>query len=145
MRRCSGATACRGCSAPRPSAGAADFDLVGFSNSIVQELINLPHFLARSGIPLAKSERLERADVPLLLLGGANALYTSALWGNDPLVDAVFVGESDAAIRRLLEICRDGKAAGLSKRELLARLEEIDGFIQPERAARARRRASSPT
>jgi radical SAM superfamily enzyme YgiQ (UPF0313 family) len=120
--------------------GPGDFDLIGFSNSIVQELLNVPHFLTRSGIPLSKRERLERADIPLLLLGGANAHYSSSIWGDDPLVDGVFVGESDAAIRRILEICRDAKAAGRAKSETLAQLEEeIPGFFQPERPRTTRK------
>ncbi len=113
--------------------GPAAFDFIGISNSIVQELVNLPHFLARSGVPLGKRERLERPDLPLLILGGANALYTSVLWVEDPLVDGIFVGESELAIRRLLEIGRDAKAAGLEKREILERMEEVDGFFQPDR------------
>ncbi|MBI2604706.1 MAG: hypothetical protein HYW49_01370 [Deltaproteobacteria bacterium] len=112
--------------------GPEAFDLIGISNSIVQELINLPSFLAKSGIPLKKCERMARADLPLIILGGANALYSTCLWSENPLVDGVFVGESDAALRGILEICRDGKAAGKSKGEILAGLESIDGFIQPE-------------
>jgi radical SAM superfamily enzyme YgiQ (UPF0313 family) len=119
--------------------GPADFDLIGFSNSIVQELVNLPHFLARSGLPLGKRERLERPDVPLLLLGGANALYSSALWVDDPLIDGVFVGESEVAIRRILEIVRDGKRAGRAKRAVLDQLAEVDGFIEPDRPRRTRK------
>ncbi|MBI4615397.1 MAG: hypothetical protein HY720_17400 [Planctomycetes bacterium] len=116
--------------------GPDGFDLVGFSNSIVQELANLPTVLAASGIPLSKRERLRRPDAPLLVLGGANALYTSALWSDDPLVDGIFVGESDAAIRRLLEICRDGKRTGLEKGAILERLQEIGGFLEPDRPRR---------
>ncbi len=113
--------------------GPEAFDVVGFSNSIVQELVNVPAMLERSGVPLSKRERLARPDVPLLLLGGANALYTSALWNDDALVDAIFVGESDAAIRRILEIARDGKRRGLDKAAVLAELETVPGVFQPER------------
>ncbi|MBI3541759.1 MAG: hypothetical protein HY075_00585 [Deltaproteobacteria bacterium] len=118
--------------------GPESFDVVGFSNSIVQELINLPTFLEKSGIPLEKARRLERPELPLLILGGANALYSSVLWPT-PLVDGVFVGESDQAFRRILEICRDGKAAGRSKRDVLAELEEVAGFVQPDRPRSTRK------
>ncbi|MBI3556704.1 MAG: hypothetical protein HY074_10615, partial [Deltaproteobacteria bacterium] len=64
---------------------------------------------------------------------GANALYSSVVWLDEPLVDGIFVGESDQAFRRILEICRDGKAAGKSKFEILGELEEIPGFLQPDR------------
>jgi radical SAM superfamily enzyme YgiQ (UPF0313 family) len=111
---------------------AKDFDLIGFSNSIVQELINLPTLLKQSAIPLKKSERMDDPGCPILILGGANALYSSVLWTADPMVDGIFVGESDAAIRRLLEISRDGKRAGKTKREILKDLLEIPGFFEPE-------------
>ena len=119
--------------------GPFDFDLIAFSNSIQQELINLPSFLARSGIPLSKRERLARPDVPLILLGGANALYTTLLWHGDSPVDAIFVGEDDGAIQRLLTLVRDGRAAGRSKAEILAELESIDGLIQPDRPRRTKK------
>lgn len=119
--------------------GPFDFDLIAFSNSIQQELINLPSFLLRSGIPLSKAERLARPDVPLILLGGANALYTTCLWHADPPVDAIFVGEDDGAIQRLLSLARDARAAGRTKAEILAELEAIDGLIQPDRPRRTKK------
>jgi radical SAM superfamily enzyme YgiQ (UPF0313 family) len=119
--------------------GPQAFDLVGISNSIVQELVNLPSLLRRSGLPLGKRERLERPDLPLVLLGGANALYSSSVWSEDPLVDAVFVGEDDGAIVRLLEIARDAKRAGATKRETLAALEAVDGLLQPDAPRRTKK------
>lgn len=112
--------------------GPSGFDLIGFSNSIVQELINLPTFLEKSGIPLSKRERLDRGDIPLLIMGGANALYSSVFWGEDSVIDGIFVGESDLAFRQILEICRNGKKSGISKREILRELEGVSGFIQPD-------------
>lgn len=119
--------------------GACSFDWLGISNSIVQELINLPSLLVKSGIPLSKKERLARADLPLVVLGGANALYSTALWTSDPWVDGIFVGESDQAIRKLLEISRDAKASGAGKAELLHELEKVDGFLQPDQPRKIRK------
>ncbi len=109
------------------------FDLIGFSNSIVQELVNIPIMLAKSDIPLKKSERLSNAELPLIILGGANAINCSALFCDDPLVDGIFIGEETASIRTLLEICRDGKREKLNKREILDKLENIEGFFQPDK------------
>ena len=114
--------------------GAQSFDLIGFSNSIVQELINLPHFLKNSGIPLKKSERMKRPDLPLIIMGGANALYSSCVTLGDSLVDGVFVGESDQALRQILEIARDGKKQGLPKQKILELLCQVSGFVEPVKA-----------
>lgn len=121
--------------------GPLDFDLIGFSVSVVQELLNLPALLRESGIPISKRERLERPEVPLLVLGGASALYSSVAWGPDPWVDAVFVGEDDRAIRELLESCREGKARGQSKREVLTELGRIEGLLEPDRLGTKTRKA----
>ena len=118
---------------------ALDFDLVGFSPSIVQELLNLPRFLETSGIPQGKRERMERADIPLLLLGGASAQYTSLFWNQDAWVDLVFVGESTRAIQAILETCRDAKREGLPKQELARRLALLDGVFAPDQPVRARK------
>ncbi|MBX7143137.1 MAG: hypothetical protein K1X79_01675 [Oligoflexia bacterium] len=113
--------------------GPKDFEVVGFSNSIVQELINIPAFLKNSGVSLSKHERLSDSSTPLLIMGGANALYSSVLWSTDPIVDGIFVGESDVGIKKILSTIRDAKAAGSSKQDTLAALETIDGFFQPDR------------
>ncbi len=132
------------CLGTQSKRGPRDFDLIGFSNSIVQELLNLPHFLSQSGIHLSKKQRLADPALPLVILGGANALYTSAIWLDDPIVDGIFVGESDAGIRKILEICRDGKREKLSKAQVLARLVgEVDGFFEPEKKEKKGRKSFS--
>jgi radical SAM superfamily enzyme YgiQ (UPF0313 family) len=112
--------------------GPGGFDMIGLSNSIVQELVNVPHFLAQSGIPLKKSGRMKDPKAPIILLGGANALYSSALWGEDPVVDGVFVGESPRHIGELLRKASEGKLAGLTKTEILLSLSAVPGFFLPE-------------
>jgi radical SAM superfamily enzyme YgiQ (UPF0313 family) len=118
-----------GTSSKRPG---SSFDVIAFSNSIVQELVNLPIVLEKSGIPLSKKERCEREDIPLIILGGANALFSSALAGEDPFVDGIFIGESAEKIREIFTIIRNAKRERISKREILGQLEWVDGFFQPE-------------
>ena len=127
--------------------GPAGFDLIGFSNSIAQELVNLPVMLAKSGIPWSKTERLTRADLPLLILGGANAAFTTVLQGaaaEFTLVDGIFHGEDPEEIVRLLAVCRDGKKRGAGKREVLAELEALPGFFQPDQPRQTRKRHWRP-
>ncbi|MBF0493907.1 MAG: hypothetical protein HQL28_02100 [Candidatus Omnitrophica bacterium] len=109
---------------------ARAFDFIGFSNSIVQEILNIPAFLRTSGIPLERKERLKIEDVPLVILGGANALYTYAVWGQESWIDGVFIGDDNDCIHDLLEICADGKKIGKTKSEILMSLAGIPGFYE---------------
>lgn len=109
------------------------FDLIAFSNSVLLELVNLPAMLRNSGIPLSKKERMDGAGIPLVILGGANAPNTSSLFSVDPMVDGIFCGEDTGLIGNIFETCRDGREQGLSKSEILLKLEEIQGFFQPEK------------
>ncbi len=120
--------------------GSGGFNLVAFSNSILQELINIPAMLEKSGIPLKKSERLADPAQPLILLGGSNALYTSLFHVEEPPVDGIFVGESAECIEELFRICAEGSAHKVSKSEILTRLEELPGFIQPDKPVETVRR-----
>ena len=114
----------------RPPCG---FHLLALSNSCVQELINLPRLLAGSGIPLKKSERMSRPDVPLVILGGANAMNTSAFWTDDPLLDGVFVGTGIESVKAIFGICRDAVLNGIAKSTIIEVLETVEGFFQPDK------------
>lgn len=112
--------------------GPKKYDVIGFSNSIVQEILNIPPFLSHSGIPLGKRERMKSDDIPIILLGGANALHSTALWGPDSMIDAVFIGEDPVYVRMLLKVCADGKMAGRTKARILSDLSQVPGVIMPD-------------
>jgi radical SAM superfamily enzyme YgiQ (UPF0313 family) len=118
--------------------GPLDFHLLAVSNACVQELINLPVLMHRSGIPLSKTERMARPDVPLVILGGANSLHTSAFWSDDTPVDGVFVGSGAEPVREVFRLCREGREQGLSKSAILDSLESVTGFILPDRPRKTR-------
>ncbi|MDB5105522.1 MAG: hypothetical protein JWP91_3211 [Fibrobacteres bacterium] len=119
--------------------GAKEFDVIALSNAIVQELVNLPALMERSGLAIPPKERLERADIPLILLGGANSLHTSLLDHDDSPVDGIFTGEQIEDIQEIMLICADAKQAGVSKAALLDRLLEVPGFARPGQDKRARK------
>jgi len=123
--------------------GPRGFDLIAFSNAIVQELVNVPVMLERSGIPLKKSDRLADPAVPLVILGGSSSLYTSILFVPDPPLDGIFFGESTEAIARLFTLCAGAKQEGRSKTETLALLETIPGFVQPDAPKKTARRTDT--
>lgn len=113
-------------------APAAEFDLIGLSNSILQELINIPWFLKTSGIPLDPKTRMSDGSVPLIILGGANAPFSSAVWGSDSPVDGIFTGNDTSSVRALLKEWARFKKQGAQKSDILAALEKIDGFYRPD-------------
>lgn len=115
---------------------ATEFEVVAVSNSVVQELVNLPALLAHSGIPLSREARTE-AGGPFVLLGGSNSSVGSVLHGatGDPaggegLIDGVIVGDGEGAFPRFLEVMRN--MPGAARGEVLARLrKEVPGFYDP--------------
>jgi len=119
------------------------FDVIGISNSFVLEMLNLPKLLLFSGIPLYKSERIDQNTIPLIVLGGANAAVTQTLHGtvNEQggknhygLVDAVFIGEGEYAVKQFLEIVKQGKALGWTKARILKECHgKVDGFYEPDK------------
>jgi radical SAM superfamily enzyme YgiQ (UPF0313 family) len=109
-----------------------DFSVIALSLSIVQELLNIPVMLQKSGIPLSKRERLRDPACPLIILGGASALYTSALFNNDPPVDGIFAGEDARMIGKVFKVCKEGYFQKLSKGAILEKLRKIPGFFMPE-------------
>jgi radical SAM superfamily enzyme YgiQ (UPF0313 family) len=121
--------------------GCRQFDCVALSNALVQELVNVPVLLERSGIPLSREERMGREDVPLVLLGGANSLYTSALFGPDPMVDGIFLGEEPGTIREIFSRLAHARASGASKREALGALADLPGFFVPDSVRPVARKA----
>ncbi|NLG19591.1 MAG: radical SAM protein [Fibrobacter sp.] len=121
-------------------APASSFSMLAISLSIVQELVNLPLVLRKSGIPMSKKERLERPDIPLVILGGASALYTSSLLSDDPLVDGIFAGEEIDNIEKLFHCLKTGR----SKKETLEHMETVGGFFQPENRERITTKVSAP-
>jgi radical SAM superfamily enzyme YgiQ (UPF0313 family) len=119
--------------------GPKAFDCVAFSNALVVELVNVLAMLARSGIPLEKSARMDDDSLPLVIMGGSNAHAATAFFVPDPPVDGIFAGESVECISRIFAICAEAKQAHVSKRETLALLEDVPGFVQPD-GKRATRR-----
>lgn len=109
-----------------------DFSVIALSLSVVQELVNVKVMLEKSGIPLSKQERMNDPDCPLVLLGGASALYTSVLFNDDPLVDGIFAGGDARIITRLFQTCKDGYDHKLPKRAVLDELRKIPCFFLPE-------------
>jgi len=111
---------------------ARDFNVIAFSLSIVQELLNVAPMLRKSGIPISGRERMADTACPLVILGGASALHSSFLSGEDPCVDGIFVGEDAGTIQRLFSVCKNGFAGNRDKYAILDDLRSIPGFFRAD-------------
>lgn len=98
---------------------AEAFDAVLISNAYTLELINLPYLLLNADLPVWASER--DARYPPLLLGGSNALASQAAISEsgDSFVDAIFFGEGEGDVERLVRALHAHASA--PKRERLRR------------------------
>jgi len=113
--------------------GAIEYDALLVSNSYTLELVNLAPFLEASGIPASRRERdaavsaaADGARFPLIALGGSNAMASAAQYdeaSGDAIVDAVFFGEGEGAVRELIPGLAAAALAGGSSR--LAALETL--------------------
>lgn len=115
---------------------AAAFDVIAISNSIVQELLNLPALLHHSGIPLARQERAA-GNFPLIILGGSNSSATAILHGSlgpkfegEGLVDGVVIGDGDEAVGAMVRLLAENREKPRAARLKLLR-EKIPGFYDP--------------
>ena len=105
-----------------------DFNLVLVSNAFILELINLPLVLRDSSIPTLSRDRDGRW--PPFVLGGSNAMACQSVIGEhgESLVDAVFFGEGEGRVERLIAVLLETKG-GLDKAgRLAAAASAVDGL-----------------
>jgi len=110
---------------------ADEFGLVAFSNAVTQEMGNLLWFLQNSAFPIEARARRDRQDLPLVILGGANAPFSSLLWGADSPLDGIFLGEDRSSMERLFQVVAERRALGKPKGTILQELATIPGFLVP--------------
>jgi radical SAM superfamily enzyme YgiQ (UPF0313 family) len=104
------------------------FDAILFSLNFGPHKINLPGLLVRSGIPLFKSERMSREDIPLLFLGGCSCLNVEGIAGDwddkhyGGLCDAFLVGEGEELAAEVVDVIAHGKKKGWKKERIMEEL-----------------------
>lgn len=118
------------------------FDLLSISHPVAMEQLNFIPLLHDSGIPLFKQQRMEREDIPLIIVGGANAGTTAPLAGDfitddgqrwSCFIDAAIYGEGEEAGKELVRVIREGKQKGWTKRQILGRCHgRVPGFYEPD-------------
>ncbi len=114
---------------------ALNFDVIAISNSVLQELVNLPVMLEYSDVPLSREGR-EQINAPLVLMGGSNSCTHSILHGEvginneSGLVDGILMGDGEKVFAKTLSFIRDNKK--LTRVDLLKLLRDnISGFYEP--------------
>lgn len=103
------------------------FDVVGFTLQYELSYTNLLTMLDLGGLPLRRENRSD--EMPLVIVGGPCA------YNPEPLADffdVALIGDGEEAIVELLHLVQQAKAEGWTRRQLLLKLAEIDGFYVPE-------------
>jgi radical SAM family uncharacterized protein/radical SAM-linked protein len=107
-------------------ASAADFDVLGFSLQAELNYSNILNMLDLAGLPVWQRDR--RESDPIVLGGGPCTANCEPV---ADFFDAFLVGDAEEALNRFLDAYREGRAKGLSRRELLVALAQIEGIYVP--------------
>ena len=114
---------------------AYNFDVIAISNSVLQELVNIPALLEFSFIPLSRETRT-KVKAPIILMGGSNSCTHSILHGEvslngeEGLVDGILMGDGEQVFAKTLTLIRDHK--DINRFDLLKLLrDKITGFYEP--------------
>jgi radical SAM family uncharacterized protein/radical SAM-linked protein len=107
-------------------APAADFDVLGFSLQAELNYSNILNMLDLAGVPVWQKDR--RESDPVVLGGGPCTANPEPI---ADFFDAFLVGDAEEALNRFLDGYREARANGLSRRELLVALAQIEGIYVP--------------
>lgn len=117
-----------------------DFDILGFSLSYELGATNILEMLDLAGIPLTWRERQEKPtnipqnheklSYPLIFAGGQTATSNPEPYAD--FFDFIALGDGEELLAEIGLILEEGKAAGLSREELLLDLAQIPGVYVPQ-------------
>ena len=104
-----------------------EFDFLGITIQFEMCYTNILQILDLSGIPLHAEERTEKDPI---VIGGGPCTYNP-----EPLAeffDLFYIGEGETVYNELLDIYKEYKAAGKSRREFLEAVAGIEGIYVPQ-------------
>jgi radical SAM family uncharacterized protein/radical SAM-linked protein len=107
-------------------APVADFDVLGFSLQAELNYSNILNMLDLAGLPIWQRDR--RDSDPIVLGGGPCTANPEPI---ADFFDAFLVGDGEEALLRFLDDERDARDRGLSRRERLVQLAQIEGVYVP--------------
>ena len=105
-----------------------DFDILGFSLSYELGATNILEMLDLAQIPLTWQER-ERDDFPLIFAGGQTATSNPEPYAD--FFDFIVMGDGEELLPEIGLVLEEGKAANLSKADLLLDLAQVPGVYVP--------------
>ncbi|MFB0919947.1 MAG: TIGR03960 family B12-binding radical SAM protein, partial [Oscillospiraceae bacterium] len=103
-----------------------DFDAIGFSLGYEMAYTNVLNMLDLAGIPLRSEERTTLT--PLVFAGGTSCVNPEPM---ADFLDFMFIGEGEEMDKELLELLRQAKCEGWSKRRFLSEAANIEGIYVP--------------
>lgn len=104
----------------------AEADILGFTLQYELSYTNILNILELSGIPPLAKDRND--SFPLILGGGPCAFNPEPL---ADFFDAFLLGDGEEAVLEIARTCREWKASGTPKADLLERLSAIEGLYVP--------------
>ena len=113
-----------------------DFDILGFSLSYELGATNILEMLSLAHVPLTWKERdaqgpwnTETGSWPLIFAGGGTATSNPEPYAD--FFDFVALGDGEELLPEIGLVIEEGKAAGLSREELLLDLAQVPGVYVP--------------
>ncbi len=108
-----------------------DFDILGFSLSYELGATNILEMLDLAKIPFTWKERADKGiqDIPLIFAGGQTATSNPEPYAD--FFDFIALGDGEELLPEIGLVLEEGKAAGLSREELLLDLAQVPGVYVP--------------
>lgn len=103
-----------------------DFDMIGFTLMYELCYTNVLNMLDLAGIPLFSKDRTELA--PIICVGGPCACNPEPI---ADFVDIVFLGDGEESTNAVIDLLKECKKNGASKKEFLLKAKDITGVYVP--------------
>ena len=102
------------------------FDIVGFTLQYEMSYTNILEMLDLGRIPIFGRDRGE--SDPIVVAGGPCAFNPENL---AYFIDAFMIGDGEDVMHELIDVIRDGREAGLSRKDILRKLAKLEGVYVP--------------
>ncbi|MDP4178651.1 MAG: TIGR03960 family B12-binding radical SAM protein [Bacillota bacterium] len=103
-----------------------EFDIINFTLQYEMSYTNILNMLDLSGVTIRASQRKE--EEPLVMCGGPCAYNPEPLYD---IVDFVSLGEGEDVLNEVLDLYKECKKKGISKKEFLREASKIEGIYVP--------------